>query len=77
MNQIRTKILVGLDHRITGTVPDDVVPGEHEVTITLISSTGEPFGKPFNVDELPTHDLGPWPDSLSLRREDMYGDDGR
>ena len=25
----------------------------------------------------PVDDLGPWPDSLSLRREDMYGDDGR
>lgn len=25
----------------------------------------------------PVDDLGPWPDGLSLRREDMYGDDGR
>ena len=27
--------------------------------------------------DFPVDDLGPWPDDLSLRREDMYGDDGR
>jgi hypothetical protein len=30
-----------------------------------------------DIDALPVHDLGPWPEGLSLRREDMYGDDGR
>lgn len=29
-----------------------------------------------NLD-FPVDDLGPWPDGLSLRREDIYGDDGR
>ncbi len=27
--------------------------------------------------DFPVDDLGPWPDGLSLGREDMYGDDGR
>lgn len=27
--------------------------------------------------DFPVDDLGPWPDRLSLRREDMYGDNGR
>ena len=27
--------------------------------------------------DFPVDDLGPWPERLSLRREDMYGDDGR
>lgn len=27
--------------------------------------------------DFPVDDLGPWPDKLSLHREDMYGDDGR
>lgn len=34
------------------------------------STTNEPL-------DFPVDDLGPWPDGLSLRREDMYGDDGR
>ena len=27
--------------------------------------------------DFPVDDLGPWPEGLSLRREDLYGDDGR
>ncbi len=27
--------------------------------------------------DFPVDDLGPWPDGLSLHREDMYGNDGR
>lgn len=27
--------------------------------------------------DFPVDDLGPWPDELSLHREDMYGNDGR
>jgi len=27
--------------------------------------------------DFPVDDLGPWPDGLSLRREDMYGNNGR
>ena len=78
MTEIRTRVLVGPDRRISGTAPDDVPPGEHEVTITLaIPSSRQRSEGPFDVDTLPTHDLGPWPEGLSLRREDMYDEDGR
>ncbi len=30
-----------------------------------------------NILDFPVDDLGPWPEGLSLSREDMYGDDGR
>jgi hypothetical protein len=72
MNEIRTRIQVGPDHRISGTAPVDVPPGEHEVTINVAS----PGGKPFRLADLPLHDE-PWDGSISLRREDIYGDDGR
>ena len=29
------------------------------------------------IDHWPAHHVGHWPEGLSLRREDMYGDDGR
>jgi hypothetical protein len=29
------------------------------------------------LDDIPVVDVGPWPEGLSLRREDMYGDDER
>lgn len=31
----------------------------------------------FDPSDLPTHDMGPWPEGLSLRREHIYGEDGR
>ena len=78
MNDIRTRIHVGPDRRITGTAPPDVPPGDHEATITVATPPVRPRPvKPFDVNELPTIDLGPWPVGISLRREDLYGDDGR
>lgn len=78
MTQIHTRIRVGDDHRISGVAPPDVPPGEHEATINLapVPQRQLPTRK-FNVDDLPKHDLGPWPEGLSLRREDMYDEDGR
>ena len=77
MTEIRTRVLVGPDRRISGTAPADVPPGEHEVTITLAPPPRGRPDDPFDVDALPTHDLGRWPEGLSLRREDMYDKDGR
>ena len=78
MIQIHTRIRVGPDHRISGVAPPDVPPGEHEVTISLgrLPAPQLPTKK-FNIEDLPKHDLGPWPEGLSLRREDMYDEDGR
>jgi hypothetical protein len=35
MTEIRTRVLVGPDHRISGTAPAGVPPGEHEVAIIV------------------------------------------
>ena len=78
MAEIRTRVLVGPDHSISGTAPAAVPPGEHEVTINVASEpTRQRPGEPFDVETLPTHDLGPWPEGLSLRREDIYDENGR
>ena len=78
MNEIRTRVMVGPDHRISGTAPAEVPAGEHEVTITLPDrSSHERPTRQIDPTDLPRHDLGPWPQGLSLRREDIYGDDGR
>jgi hypothetical protein len=78
MAEIRTRVLVGPDHSISGTAPAAVPPGEHEVTINVAPGLiRRGPGEPFDVETLPTHDLGPWPQGLSLRREEMYDEDGR
>ena len=76
MTQIHTRIHVGPDHRITGVAPPEVPAGEHEVTITLTPPPRQMPTKKFSVKDLPSHDI-PWDDSISLRREDLYADDGR
>jgi hypothetical protein len=78
MTEIRTRILIGPDHRITGTAPAVVPAGEHEVTIDVTAPPARQRpAAPFDADALPSHDLGPWPVGLSLRREDIYDEDGR
>ena len=78
MVEIRTRVLVGPDHSISGTAPAVVPPGEHEATINVAPGpTRQRSGEPFDAETLPTHDLGPWPKGLSLRREEMYDEDGR
>ena len=78
MNEVRTRIRVGHDHRISGVAPPDVPPGDHEVTITLEPApTRRTPTKRFTIEDLPKHDLGPWPEGLSLRREDIYDYEGR
>ena len=73
MNEIRTRIRVGADHRISGTAPPDLPPGEHEAVIAVASPAG---GKQFRLADIPMHDTV-WDGSISLRRDDMYGDYGR
>jgi hypothetical protein len=78
MAEIRTRVLISPDHSISGTAPAAVPPGEHEVTINVAPApTRQRPGDPFDAETLPTHDLGPWPEGLSLRREDRYDEDGR
>ena len=73
MKAIETIITVATDRTGVLHLPDDVAPGRHEAIIVF----EEPPVSPRRPLDLPTHDVGPWPANLSLRREDMYGDDGR
>ena len=74
MTAIMARVRVSPDHSISGVAPENVPVGEHDVIITVPDRTPRP--KFFRAADLPTHDL-PWDGSISLRREDMYGDDGR
>lgn len=77
MDEVRARIHVLPDHSISGTAPPNVPPGEHEIVIAVAPRQTRPPKKPFRIDDLPTVDLGPWPEGISLRREDIYDDDGR
>lgn len=80
MKTLTTIATVTADGKVTLQLPPDIAPGEHQ--IVLVIDENIKMEKPETKKErpplnFPVHDVGPWPANLSLRREDMYGDDGR
>ena len=63
------------DGKLTIQVPANVTPGEHQVVVVIDDEPLNQQGQP--PLEFPVHDVGPWPENLSLRREDMYDEWGR
>ena len=72
MTVVTARIQVAEDGTISGRAPDGVPPGEHVAAITVATLPK----RRLSVRDMPVHHE-PWDDSISLRREDMYGDDGR
>ena len=72
MTVITTRLIVAADGTFSGRAPE-LPPGEHEVSVTIHPPVA---GKRFTMRDFPRHDE-PWDGSVSLRREDMYDDEGR
>jgi hypothetical protein len=63
------------DRMVSLQLPEDVIPGRHQL---LVIVDNKPDVKlPTSKTHLPPLSVGKWPENLSLRREDMYGNDGR
>jgi hypothetical protein len=75
MHRIETKATVTPDGILTVQVPPDVPPGEHQVVVLIDELSSEQVERP--PLSFPSHDLGPWPEGFTVRREEIYGDDGR
>lgn len=73
MRTIETIATVTAEHTLTIQLPPDIPPGDCRVVV-VIENGKQTTGFTANW---PVHDVGPWPEDLSLRREEMYGDDGR
>jgi hypothetical protein len=71
MTTINTTAIVGPDWILSVQLPNDVLPGEHQVVIVL-------NGKASPAHTLsPPHPVGPANPAVTYRREEIYGDDGR
>lgn len=75
MKTIRGKATIGPDGTLTMHLTEKLAPGEHEVTLTVLDG-GESTSARLPFD-LPMVEIDAWPEGLSLRREDLYGDWGR
>lgn len=72
MKIIEIEVPLPAGRMLTVPIPATAEPGD-ELRVRL---TGAPHDARL-PRELPQHHVGPWPQNLSLRREDLYGDDGR
>jgi hypothetical protein len=77
MRTIETTATVNEDGTLVVAVPPDVRPGRHRVVVVIEETNGRTATEERPPFDFPVHDSGPWPEGLSLRREDMYDDWGR
>lgn len=63
------------DGKVTVQLPSTIPPGEHK--LVLVIDEQPIIREKRSSSDLPVIHVGTWPANLSLRREDMYGDDGR
>jgi hypothetical protein len=75
LRTIETIATVMPDGTIVAPAPAGLTPGEHRVVIVVEERTTTQPDR--SLADFPVIDVGPWPDHLSLRREDMYIDNGR
>ncbi len=75
MITLQGRATVTEDGKLTIDVPSVVPPGEHLYVIVI--DAGSSPKEPQEPVVSSAFDLGPWPENLSLRREDMYDEWGR
>ncbi len=78
MAVVTLRITVALDGTASSwPPPGHLLLGEHDATITVETAALTPPGsKTFMMEGFPSHNV-PWDGSISLHREDMYGDEGK
>ena len=76
MKMIETIAIVGDDRKLTVQLPPDVAPGPHQVVVVV---DGPPSQRPhsWTMADWPMHDATLVNPHFSMRREELYGDDGR
>jgi hypothetical protein len=72
MRTIETAIVVDESRRATLQFPPDVAPETHRVVVVIDGRDTARAPLSFSA-----HDVGPWPEGFTVRREEIYGDDGR
>ena len=72
MKTIQTTIVVDEEGKATIQLTPDVTPGLHQAVVVIDEPLGSRAPLTFSA-----HDVGPWPEGFTVRREEIYGDDGR
>ena len=76
MRTIAAQIEVPETGMITLPVPTGLQPGMHAVLVVIEEAAEIPL-RSKSLDDFPVDSVGVWRSDKSLRRENLYGDDGR
>ena len=73
MHEIHLEAYVDEDRTVRLQLPNEVAPGKHRITVVV---DGE---EPAETDtfRIRVFDLPGWPSDVTMRRQDLYGDDER
>ena len=75
MRTIETTAMITAEGTLTVQVPPDIPPGPHRIVVVIDDQPDMSDARALRA--FPVIHVGAWPAEFSLRREDMYGDDGR
>lgn len=75
MRTLECQVVVDEARRASLQFPPDIAPGEHHVVIVVEEAPGKAPSNP--LKGLPTVRAAKWLAGVPLKREDMYGDNGR
>lgn len=75
MKTLETTVTVERDGTLKARLPWPLAPGPHRAVVTIDEAPLAPAGE--SREPFPVDDCGPWPAGFTLRRHDLYGDDGR
>ena len=76
MRAVTATAIVRADHMLTVQVPADIPPGVHEIVVVLQEEASHPQPEQLFKD-WPAHEVGLVDPTMTFRRENLYGDDGR
>ena len=76
MQTIETTAVIGDDRKLTVQLPPEVAPGPHQIVVVV---EGPPPARSQNwtMADWPIHDAALVDPNFTMRREEVYGDDGR
>lgn len=74
MVTIEMTIQVDEQGKATIRIPGEMKPGAYRAVLVIEGPVPDAARAPLTFS---THDVGPWPEGFTVRREEIYGDDGR
>jgi hypothetical protein len=76
MKTIETTAIVADDGTVTLRLPPEISPGPHRIVVVVGESVIE-RAKAWTISDFPVHNAALLDATFSMRREDLYSDDGR